>query len=223
MKQLLLLALLAYLNAPELGVSDPSAEAGNISATQLPGAIGVLTAAQMRADFDLMRQSLEEAHPGLYRYSTKREMDLAFEAQRAKLNRPSPKIHFLLVVSELLAAIRCGHTHCQPDDETQHAMESVRFFPLRVMVEDGRLAVVSNDTPDDQTIRPGMQLLTINGSKVEDVLRKMWPLEDGDGDIETGRRMHIEKTFTIYYWALMDQSADFRVEARDGAGKMVTA
>lgn len=172
MKKLLLLALLAYLNAPRLGFSEPSAEAGKVSATPLPGAIGELTAAQMRADFDLMRQALEEAHPGLYRYSTKREMDLAFEAQRAKLNHPSPKVHFLLVVSELLAAIRCGHTHCQPDDETQQAMESVRFFPLRVMMEDGRLVVISNDTPDDQTIHPGMQLLTINGRKVGDVLQR---------------------------------------------------
>jgi hypothetical protein len=33
-----------------------------------------------------MRAMLEEVHPGVYRYSTKAEMDRMFRAQRAKLN-----------------------------------------------------------------------------------------------------------------------------------------
>jgi len=34
-----------------------------------------------------MRRALEESHPGLYRYSTKTEMDHWFDTQRTKLNR----------------------------------------------------------------------------------------------------------------------------------------
>src|SRR5436190_1552062 len=83
-----------------------------------------------------------------------------------------------------LALIRCGHTSINPDDETRQAMESARLLPLQVMVEERRLVVTSNDTIDDQTIRPGMEILEINGRKVPDILSRMWPAESADGDVE---------------------------------------
>src|SRR5262249_27095076 len=82
---------------------------------QAAAAKEALTPDETRADFDLMRKALEEAHTGLYRYSTKPQMDRVFDTQRAKLNRPITKVEFLAVVSETLAQIRCGHTGAMPD------------------------------------------------------------------------------------------------------------
>ena len=56
-----------------------------VSFGEAPAATTVLTSAEAQEDFDLMRQALEEAHSGLYRYSTKAEIDRAFDAQRANL------------------------------------------------------------------------------------------------------------------------------------------
>src|SRR5262249_34977945 len=148
--------------------------AGVVSGTQSSSAIGNLTAAEAQADFDLMRKALEEAHTGLYRYSTKAEMDRAFDAGRKKLNLPLTKLEFLAVLAETLAHIRCGHTGLMPDDETQKATANARKFPLRVLVEGSRLVVMFNDTPDDQTIRPGMEIVEINGRKAADVLNGIW-------------------------------------------------
>src|SRR5262245_38187799 len=86
-----------------------------VSQAQTPAAD--LTVAQAQADFDLMRKALEEAHTGLYRFSTKAEMDRMFDAQRAKLSRPLNKTEFLAIVAETLANIRCGHTGATPDSE----------------------------------------------------------------------------------------------------------
>src|SRR3954471_13886739 len=68
-----------------------------------------LSVAATQSDFDLLRHALEEAHPGLYRYSTKGEMDRMFAAQRAKLDHPMTRLRFREVVAETLAALRCGH------------------------------------------------------------------------------------------------------------------
>ena len=180
-----------------------------------------LTSADAQADFDLMRKALEEAHAGLYRYATKVEMDQGFAAQRAKLSRPLTKVEFWGVMSETLALIRCGHTSINPDDEIRKAVEGARLFPLQVMVEGKRLVVTSNDTTDDQTIRPGMEVLEINGRKVTDILSRMWATESADGDIETGKRVNIQRDFPRYYWALVEQTGDFTVKARDSAGGTV--
>jgi hypothetical protein len=110
------------------------------------------------------------------------------------------------------------------DDETQKAITSVRKFPLRMLVEGGRLVVVFNDTPDDQTILPGMEIIEINGHKVTDILSRIWPMVSGDGDIETGKRKEIGgSSFAQYYWMLFEQPDDFTVKARDGAGMPVIA
>jgi hypothetical protein len=72
---------------------------GNTEATAqpVPAVTGALTPAELQADFDLMRGMLEEAHTGLYRYSTKAEMDRTFATQRAKLSRSMTKTEFLSV------------------------------------------------------------------------------------------------------------------------------
>jgi hypothetical protein len=185
--------------------------------------MGQLQPAEAQADFDLMRKALEEAHSGLYRFSTKAEMDRAFDAHRARLNRPMTKAEFLAVVSETLARIRCGHTRAEPDNETLTALANAPTFPLRIMVEGEQLVVLSNDTPDDQTIRPGTEITEINGRKAGDILRLLLQAQSADSDIETGKRAIIQRAFVTYYWALIEPASEFTVKARDEAGKTLTA
>ncbi len=217
MQKCWLLALFAGLINLGLGSAAAQAEPGNI-----PAVSQGLTSAEAHSDFDLMRHALEEAHPGLYRYSTKAQMDRAFDAQRAKLNRSMKKTEFMAVVAETLAGIRCGHTNVKPDDETQAAMTNARKFPLRTLVEGRRLMVVFNDTPDDRTIRPGMEILEINGRKATDILSRIWPLVPTDGDIETHKRAELGD-FANFYWMVFEQTGDFTVKAKDVAGGIVTA
>ena len=189
-----------------------AAEPGDASS-----AITELTTAQMQADFDLMRHALEEAHPGLYRYSTKAQMDRGFDAQRAKLSRPMTKPQFEVVVAETLASIRCGHTRMRTDPQMEAAMRNARTFPLRVVFEGSRLMVLLNQTPDDQTIRPGMELVSINGRQVADLVRRFWAVNYADGDIETARRHDIAQGFAQNYWWLVEQPEYFTVTATERA------
>jgi C-terminal processing protease CtpA/Prc len=193
------------------------------SETRIQVPTETLPLAEIRADFDLLRKALEEAHSGLYRYSTKVEMDRLFDAQRAKLNGPATKAEFGAIVVEMLARIRCGHTGLTPDPETQTQLANSRMFPLRMMVEGRRLVVLFNNTADDQTIRPGMEIIEINGRKAGDILNRILPNMTADGDIETGKRARLQRSFGQNYWLFIEQAADFKVIARDAAGKTVTA
>jgi hypothetical protein len=197
-----------------------------LSAAAAPGgsqsAAAEMTSAAAREDFDLMRQALEEAHSGLYRYSTKAEIDKAFDAARAKLGRPMSKRQFLAAMSEALTPVRCGHTGIRPDDALGAEMKQARTFPLRVMPEGTRLKVLFNDTPDDATLRPGMEVLEISGVRAAELLERCLRLESGDGDIESGKRAHIANGFARYYWAAVDPTDQFTIKARDDAGKVVT-
>ncbi|MGH9751313.1 MAG: S41 family peptidase [Blastocatellia bacterium] len=216
MRKHVLLALLISLLISMLGIASRK-----ISGSQVSSA--TLTPAQAQVDFDLMRKSLEEAHTGLYRFATKAEMDRTFDAQRAKLSRPMTKLEFYVAAAEALAKIRCGHTGLRLNDEIRTAVENARMFPLRVTIEGRRLVVLLNETPDDKTIRPGMEIIEINGRKASVILDRILPMLPGDGDIETGKRTRFQRGFARNYWMAIEQAGDFTVKARDAAGKTMTA
>ena len=179
--------------------------------------LGQMTPAQAQEDFDVMRQALEEAHSGLYRYSTKPEIDGMFAAQRAKLDRPMNTAELWTILSETLAQIRCGHTGMDPDQTTSAAAATAKKFPLRVRVQGpDRLVVLFNDTADNQTIRPGAEILKINGRSAGDVLKRIWRTMSADGDIESGKRERMGN-FALYYWLAIEQAAEFSIEFRDGS------
>src|SRR5262245_53501724 len=223
MKKHLLLAFLISLLNPSFVAASLQSGAGNASVTQSSPVTGKLQPAEAQADFDLMRKALEEAHTGLYRFSTKAEMDKVFDTQRAKLGRPVTKTEFLAVVAETLARIKCGHTGLTPDNETRDTVANAPMFPLRVLIEGRRLMVFSNDTPDDRTIRPGMEIVEINGRKPSDILNRILPAMPTDGDIETGKLMRIQRNFGSNYWLMVEQTAEFTVKAKDSAGKATLA
>lgn len=206
------------------GVMGLSLAVATTGAEPHEGAAGQdLTSAEMQADFDLMRHALEEAQPGLYRYSTKADMDRGFAAHRAKLSRPMSRPQFEVVVAETLALIRCGHTSMNPDEDFKTAAREARTCPLRVMSEGPKWTVLLNDTPADSTIQPGMELLEINGHPTADIARRFMQVLPADGDIETGKRHDITGRFATYYWWLFDQSSEFTIKARDEAGHPVVS
>lgn len=199
----------------------PCQSAEIIPAVQTPIAKTTLSSSDATADFDFMRAALVEAHPALHRYSSEAEIERRFSVQRAKLGRPMPRMEFFEVMAETLALIRCGHTSINPDEEMRRAFGSARLFPLQVMLEGRRLVVTSNDTADDPTIRPGMEVLEINGHNVTNILGRFLRVDSADGDIETSKRVHIQRGFAMYYWFLIEQADSFHVRARDASGVTV--
>jgi hypothetical protein len=178
---------------------------------------------QAQEDFDLMRSVLEEAHAGLTRYTTKSEMDRVFTRQRAKLAGPLKNREFMTIVSETLSAIRCGHTSCEPDPEMQEILQTARFFPLRVHVEDDQLIVLENGSATDSTIRPGMEILKINGHGSSEILRRVRGIQSADGDIQSSGTIGAPYQFGKWLWRLYGPSEEFKIELKDSQGHVAKA
>ena len=119
MEELRLIMLLAILSTQVMGVARAGPPAGASAANPMHS----LAASQ--SDFDLLRHAREEAHPGLYRYSTQGEMDRMFAAERAKLDHPMTRMRFREVVAETLASLRCGHTSMEGDAEMGRGVQEL--------------------------------------------------------------------------------------------------
>lgn len=181
-----------------------------------------LTLTQLQEDFDKLRSAMEEAHGGLYRFSTKAEMDKRFDAYRKRLATITTQKQFILLLSELLADTRDGHMRLDVDEATGTAVNKARLFPFRLQVHDSRLVVLYNETPADATIKPGMEILSINGRKAADLIQSMFPYLPADGYIKTGKLRRLDRSFPQYYWLVIDTTATFTITAKDDGGKTIT-
>jgi hypothetical protein len=128
-----------------------------------------------------------------------------------------------VTLNEAVAAVRCGHTSVDPDDAFAEAIRSRPLFPLLLHAEGGGAVVQFNGTPDDRTIRPGMRVTSVNGHAMSDLLLRFVAMVSGDGDNTTGALAHLPKLFPIFYFAAVEPTDRFVVEASDESGKGVTA
>jgi hypothetical protein len=183
----------------------------------------LLTPAETRADFDVLRRALEEAHGGYDRFTTRVEIDRRMNAHRARLNHPMSGAAFAGVLSEAIAEIGDGHARLELDSVTSAALAGARVFPLRVQLDSDRLIVQFNDSPGDSTIRPGMELVQINGRPIADIVRVLMPKVSRDGFIETGRKRRLARNFPSLLWLYVDQKDTFTVTARDASGLSITS
>jgi len=58
---------------------------------------------QLREDFQIVRQSLEEGHPGLYRQTKKIELDRVFDNAEKSLNYPMDFYEFYRLMAPTIA------------------------------------------------------------------------------------------------------------------------
>jgi len=217
MKTYLRISIVATLLAVALAVATIKTHSASFTDPES------LTVAAAQSDFDLMRKALEEAHTGLYRYLTKQQMDRVFDAQRAKINKPMSKFEFVAILAETVAGIRCGHTGVSLDADTQKEVGALRTLPLKISIEGKRFIVLSNDTADDKTIRPGMEVTEINGRKPAEILDRILPKITTDGDIDVGKYWRAQQSLPSLFWSYVDNAQEFSIRARDEHGKVVTA
>ena len=183
----------------------------------------LLTIQQTRSDYDSLRNALEEAHSGLYRYSSKDEVSRIFDRYRSQLDHPMTSLQFASVITGLLPELRDGHLRLELDPATTANLANAKLFPLRVITEGEQIMVLFNDTPDDHFIRPGMEITSVNGHQPADLIKLFMSKLSGDGFIETAKRKRADGSFGMLYWILIGSDSIFNVTAKDISGKTTTA
>jgi hypothetical protein len=146
---------------------------------------------QLLADFRIARQALEEGHSGIYRYTSKAELDRIFDRAEQSLTRPMNVLEFYRVLTPVLAAVKCGHTDVSlPKDSWKTFIAQVGVLPLQVRVLDDKLYVY-RDLSSMPTSLVGKEIRAINGIAASRIVEKMLAAASGDGDIQTVRLKRI--------------------------------
>ncbi|MEQ1906857.1 MAG: S41 family peptidase, partial [Pirellulaceae bacterium] len=161
--------------------------------TSLPGQekqdlTGVFSIEELKQDFGVFRDALEEGHPGLYRYSTKENMDSIFAKAAASLTTPMKDMEFMLVVSRVAAQVGDGHLKVSPPKLHKDKLDQGQTAaPFRVYWDGGKLFVYKNYSTLADSELLGAQIISINGHPTADIIRDYLPITASDGSNLTNK------------------------------------
>jgi hypothetical protein len=170
-------------------------------------------------DFRIARSSLEEGHSGIYRYTSKVDLDRAFDAAAGRIDHPLTALEFYRLLAPVVARIKCGHTAVNPPRDLQQAMNrNVPLFPLNVEVLGGKVYVFREYSAEEHGLE-GQEIRRINGIPIETILTTMLAATPGDGDSQTVRPWRVGHGggFARLLYSLVGIESPFHVEFRDPA------
>ena len=185
---------------------------------RLCGQDQIFTADQLKNDFRIFRKSLEEAHPGLYRYHSKAEMDKSFDKGESLLTRPGTVFELYKPVAAVVSTLGCGHTIVRLSDDFYKNHNLQVALPFNVRILDGRV-YVNKVHATDVDIPLGAQIISIDGSPIKAVIESMLPYISHDGFIEVSRYKTLERYFSRFL-RIYFKEADFyqiKFQALSGA------
>jgi uncharacterized protein (TIGR03435 family) len=162
--------------APEAVTTPEPVKAGPDSSVTYP-------VTQLRRDLRVLREALEEGHPGIYRYTPKAEMDRSFQRVEAQLSRSMTALEFYRTLAPLVAQLKCGHTDLQPSGAIQQRVAAEPLIPIEAAVFGGRIYVARDFSGAGQL--NGAEILSINGVDAGRLLASMLAVVHGDGDSPT--------------------------------------
>ncbi|HEY0108523.1 MAG TPA: S41 family peptidase, partial [Fibrella sp.] len=179
----------------------------------------VLSPSELQADFRYLRRLLEETHPGLYRYVPKAAMQAKLDSLAGQLSKPLPFYDFYRLVAGLMADIRCAHTHALPAKEWEKAFANDwKTLPFFMFPVQNRSYVLFNGTTD-QTIKPGYELLSINGRSMASIREVMYRYHWADGYIETSKQAALQgQLFALFYYWFIDRPDTYHLTFKSLSG-----
>jgi CubicO group peptidase (beta-lactamase class C family) len=161
---------------------------------------------------------LVEAHGGVYRYASERDVDRAFARAEAALNRPMTMLEFYRHLATPLFSVKDGHLRLDLPETSGKALRSqVALLPLRVRFI-GMAPHVKTDliAPDGRL--KGYEIQSVNGIRAEQIVDTLLKSTRGDADVDTARLRRNEGfVFAEQLVAMIGTAAPYRLVLRDPA------
>ncbi|MTI30330.1 S41 family peptidase [Xanthovirga aplysinae] len=182
----------------------------------------VLSPTQAREDFDLYVQLLKETHPGLYRYQSEERINEVMDSISLSLKEDISFYDFYKLIARLNANIDCSHSLVLPTENFQkYLSRDIKSVPFYVIPVQDKVYILFNGTLNED-VKPGFELLSINGKPTSEITSEIKKYIWTDGDIELAKNFAMNGgLFPMFYYALIDRSEILKMKFADFDGKEI--
>lgn len=173
----------------------------------------------VKADFYLLRQILEEANPNIYRYADKSHTDSLFNSISCQLNDSVSYRDFTKHIARVFNNMACGHSGWAHSDQYRaYRNELMKFFPFEILSVNDQYFIVKNNSTDT-SIKDGMEILSLNGSKSGTINQTLRKFMYRDGESIPQAETEISKYFPNAYSNFIGDVDTFSIHLRNSVGK----
>jgi hypothetical protein len=172
---------------------------------------------ELQQDYEIFVRVLREAHPGLYRYTSKQEFTDLFEKTKLSINREMTEEEFYKLLMPLIVKIRCGHTKWFRKDKTDdpYAFYNTNLFPLQLYFIEEK-AYVINDYSGTSNIAPGTEVMAINGKKISQIRNKINQYLPTDGYVQSFLNEQLNHFFSGYFATYVEHGSTYNITLKKG-------
>lgn len=178
---------------------------------------------ELKQDFDLYRNILEERHPSLYWYTPKPIMDEAFLTARLQLTDSLTELEFRKLLMRVNSLIQCGHTSIKASKKYAKYQDTVKAkasFPLAIKTWNDTAVIVSNAYKPDSALVRGVHLVAINGCSIKAILDTLRLYISADGGNRVAKDQLISNAgwWGPFYTAVFGQRPPYEITYQDANG-----
>lgn len=165
---------------------------------------------ELKSDLNIIKNSLEEAHPGVYWYITKTDLDFKFDSVKNLLTDSMSSIEFYRIVAPVVSAIKCGHTRLvypsiKLSTTQKDSIKKSGKAPLSQLyyfVDNERIYIPF--VTDKSLINPlkGAEILAIDSIPSSEIIKQTQRLFSSDGYNKTFYNKVLDKSFAAYYYLI---------------------
>jgi hypothetical protein len=183
--------------------------------------------AQLQKDYAVYQDVLEEAHPGLYWYTSRDSMNMFFDWGRQQLKDSMTEQEFRKVLSFITAKINCGHTTVRSSKAYSKYMDTAairRIFPLSMKLWEDTMVVATNLNRKDSLLKRGTVITKINGKTTKQIVDTLFDYISTDGYNRTHKFQSLSNrgSFGSLYTSLFGYSSRYDIEYIDSTGQTKT-
>ena len=182
-----------------------------------------LSPTAMQQDFAYLLKLLQQTHPGLYRYTSKEEMQSKWDSSQTLLQSPMSFYDFYKIIASTVADIHCAHTQALPVKDLEPWFNSyIKTIPFFLYPAEDKIYVILNLTPDT-AILPGYEVLSINGQSIDEIKKIVTRYYWADGFIQSSKNQVLQgQLFDIFYYSFVARPDTFHLTFKTLTGDTIS-
>lgn len=168
-------------------------------------------------DLDILYQALNKFHSGMYWYTPKDSVDLAFQLARKSITQDLNVLEFHKLIAPLVALSREDHTDIYlPENVKAKTNKEGKLLPFTFVFLGKALYCVKNASDFQDFALEGKRIETINGETPITIVNKIGNLFASDGFIKTVKYSDLEGfSFSKYYFYYYGEVNQFEIKLKD--------
>ncbi|MFL5746091.1 MAG: S41 family peptidase [Niastella sp.] len=180
-----------------------------------------ISVAALKADFLLLRDTLQKIHPGIYRYKSSTIISHIFDSCYNSIQDNMTVPQFFMLINFAIAAMEDGHSNSRMAKQVmKDYINNTKLFPAMVMFIHNRAFIYCCN----QNISlAGAELTSINNQPIQQIVQRSFAYIPSDADIQSRKNWELNENFPFFYPLLHEAVDKFNITYKNENGALKKA